>query len=80
MGVGTRGEVSGRFWKPKSLGDNEWGSQLTGKAVADLPQDLIGLSIIVTTSNGASWEARITEVVSRSEKTVIVRNTGKPNA
>ena len=56
-------------WKPKSLGDNEWGSQLTGKAVADLHQDLIGLPIIVTTSKGDSWEARITEVVSRSEKT-----------
>ena len=67
-------------WKPKSLGDNLWGSQLTGKVVADLPQDLIGLPIIVTTSKGDSWEARITEVVSRSEKTVIVRNTGKPNA
>ena len=67
-------------WKPKSLGDNLWGSQLTGKAVADLHQDLIGLPIIVTTSKGDSWEARITEVVSRSEKTVIVRNTGKPNA
>ena len=67
-------------WKPKSLGDNEWGSQLTGKAVADIPQDLTGLPIIVTTSKGDSWEARITEVVSRDEKTVIVRDTGRPNA
>ena len=67
-------------WKPKSFGDNNWGSQLSGKAVAELPQDLTGVPIIVTTSKGESWEAHITEVVSRSETTVFVRDTGKPKS
>ena len=65
-------------WKPKSLDDSEWGAQLTGKSVADLPQDLTDVPIIVTTSKGKSWESRITEVVSRDEKTVIVRTPEKP--
>ena len=65
-------------WKPKSLGDNEWGAQLTGDAVAELPQNLTGVPIIVATSKGKSWETRITEEVSRDDKTVIVRTAGKP--
>ena len=65
-------------WQPKSLGNSEWGAQLTGKSVAELPQDLTGVPIIVTTSKGKSWESRITDVVSRDEKTVIVRTAEKP--
>ena len=65
-------------WKPKSLGDNEWGAQLTGEAVAELPQNLTGVPIIVTTSKGKSWETRITEEVSRDDKTIIVRTAEKP--
>lgn len=68
-------------WKPVQVpvGDEKkWGSKFTGDAVADLPQDLIGVPIIVTTSKGKSWDARITEVVSRDEKTVIVRTDGEP--
>ena len=68
-------------WKPVQVqvGDEKkWGSKLTGDAVADLPHDLIGVPIIVTTSKGNAWETRITEVVSQDEKTVIVRTAGKP--
>ena len=68
-------------WKPVQVqvGDEKkWGSKLTGDAVAELPQDLTGVPISVTTSKGQSWEARITEVVRRDDKTVIVRDTGKP--
>ena len=39
-----------------------------GDAVAQLPQDLTGVPIIVTTSKGQSWEARITEVVRRGRR------------
>ena len=68
-------------WKPVQVqvGDEKkWGSKLTGDAVAELPQDLTCVPIIVTTSTGQAWEARITEVVSRDDKTVIVHDTGKP--
>ena len=68
-------------WKPVQVqvGDEKkWGSKLTGEAVAELPQNLTCIPIIVTTSKGQSWESRITEVVSRDEKTVIVLDTGKP--
>ena len=68
-------------WKPVpvQVGDEKkWGSKLTGDAVAELPQNLTRVPIIVTTSKGQSWESRITEVVSRDEKTVIVLDTGKP--
>ena len=67
-------------WKPVRIGDKGWGSQLIGKAVADLPQELNGVPIIVTSSKAGSWEARIEEVVSRDENSVIVRDTGKPEA
>ena len=68
-------------WKPVQVkvGDEtKWGAKLSGDAVAELPQNLICVPIIVTTSKGQSWESRITEVVSRDEKTVIVLDTGKP--
>lgn len=68
-------------WKPVQVqvGDEEeWGSKLTGDAVAELPQDLTGVPIIVTPSKGKSWETSITEVVRRDEKAVIVRTAGKP--
>ena len=65
-------------WKPKSLGNSEWGAQLTGKSVAELPQDLTGVPIIVTTSKGKSWKAASQMWVSRDEKTVIVRTAEKP--
>ena len=67
-------------WKPVRLDDNSWGSKLTGKAVADLPEELDGAPIVVTASKGETWESRIEGVVSRDEKTVIVRDTGKPEA
>ena len=67
-------------WKPVRLDDNSWGSKLTGKAVADLPEELDGAPIVVTDSKGETWETRIEEVVSRDGKTVIVRDTGKPEA
>ena len=68
-------------WNPVQVqvGDEKkWGSKLTGDAVADLPHDLIGVPIIVTTSKGKAWETRITEVVIQDEKTVIVRTAAKP--
>ena len=67
-------------WKPVRLDDNSWGSKLTGKSVADLPEELDGAPIVVTASKGETWETRIEEVVSRDGNTVIVRDTGKPEA
>ena len=65
-------------WKPTRLGGNEWGAILTGKPVANLPQDLLGAPIIVTDSKGTTWRTTITVVVSRDEKTVTVRDAGRP--
>ena len=67
-------------WKPVRLDDKSWGSKLTGKAVAELPENLLGAPIVVTASKGETWETRIKKVVSRDEMTVIVRDTGKPES
>ena len=56
-----------------------WGARLTGRAaVSALPKELRGRQIGVTDSNCVSWTTTVTDVVSRDERTVIVRNTGRP--
>ena len=56
-----------------------WGASLTGHAaVAALPQELRGRRIRVVDSNLDDWTTMITEVVSRDEHRIIVRNAGRP--
>lgn len=77
-------------WKPHRLevgaaasggrtGRSEWGARLTGRAaVAALPEELRGRRITVTDSNLVSWMTTVTEIVSRDEGNVVVRNSGRP--
>ena len=56
-----------------------WGASLTGHAaVAALPKELRGRRIRVVDSNLDDWTTMITEVVSRDEHRIIVRNSGRP--
>ena len=64
-------------WKPARLGDDSWGSSWRGDA-ASLPEDLEGQVIEVTARSGSSWSTTVTEVLERSEKFVLVRDSGKP--
>ena len=57
----------------------EWGSRLKGlRRVAQLPAALCGRTITVTDSDERSWTTTVTDVVSRDEETVVVRNSGRP--
>ncbi|MCY4508878.1 MAG: hypothetical protein OXG35_18265 [Acidobacteria bacterium] len=60
---------------------SDWGAQLRGHAaVQALPMELVGRLIRVTDSNHYSWDTRVTEVVSRDDVSIIVRNSGRPRA
>ena len=65
-------------WRPRKIdgdkaGKDEWGAALKEPDVAQLPKDLLGIQITVTTATGKSWTGTIEEVVSRSEDLVVVR-------
>ena len=64
-------------WKPCKLGDG-WGAVLDGPGVAALAADLRGTPIRITDSRGGSWMATITEVVSRDQQRIVVRDSGRP--
>ena len=64
-------------WKPCKL-DDGWGAVLDGPDVAALVEDLRGTPISITDSRGDSWTATITEVVSRNQQRIVVRDTGRP--
>ena len=76
-------------WKPYKLrvespSDSRgptWGAQLKGHAaVQALPKELVGRMITVTDSSLRSWNTRVTEIVSRDDARVIVRNSGLPRS
>lgn len=85
----TAGNVE-QVWKPCRLpaastssaagtGKQDWGARLDGvRAVAGLPEELVGTMITIETSGGKSWEEKVTEVVSRDNKCVVVRRSGAP--
>ena len=65
-------------WRPRKIdegkaGKDEWGAALKEPDVAQLPKELLGIQITVTTASGKSWTGTIEEVVSRSEDLVVVR-------
>ena len=64
-------------WRPCKLGDG-WGAVLDGPDVAALAEDPRGTPISITDSRGGSWTATITEVVSRNQQRIVVRDTGRP--
>ena len=71
----TRQPLAG--WKPCKLGDG-WGAVLDGPGVAEVAEDPRGTPISITDSRGDSWTATITEVVSRNQQRIVVRDSGRP--
>ncbi len=64
-------------WKPCKLG-NGWGAVLDGPGVAEVAEDPRRTPISITDSRGGSWTATITEVVSRNQQRIVVRDSGRP--
>ena len=64
-------------WRPCKL-DDGWGAVLDGPDVAALAEDPRGTPISITDSRGGSWAATITEVVSRNQQRIVVRDSGRP--
>ncbi len=64
-------------WRSCKL-DDGWGAVLDGPDVAALAEDPRGTSISITDSRGGSWTAAITEVVSRNQQRIVVRDSGRP--
>ena len=64
-------------WRPCKL-DDGWGAVLDGPDVAALAEDPRGTPISITDSRGGSWTATITEVVSRNQQRIVVRDSGRP--
>ena len=84
-GHATAGDA--QVWKPcrlpgaptSSAAEQDWGARLDGvRAVAGLPEEIVGTMITIETSGGKSWQARVTEVVSRDKQCVLVRRSGAP--
>ena len=65
-------------WSPWSLGVNTWGSRYQGDT-RQLPDDLVGFSIEVTTQKGDTWVTRVVEVLEWTPDSVLVRDSGKPS-
>ena len=64
-------------WKPARLPDGSWGSLYEGDAAA-LPADLVGSLIAVQPSGEDAFTTTVLEVIERSERHVLVRDSGKP--
>ena len=64
-------------WKPCKLADG-WGAVLDGPGAAEVAEDPRGTPISITDSRGGSWTATITEVVSRNQQRIVVRDSGRP--
>ena len=64
-------------FQPQLLGSHDWGSQYQGDT-SKLPDELNGLWIMVTDRKGQTGVTRITEILERTERIVIVRDSGKP--
>ncbi len=64
-------------WRPCKLGDG-WGAVLDGPGVAALAEDPCGTPIRITDSRRGSWTATITDVVSRNQQRIVVRDSGRP--
>ena len=58
--------------------DDGWGALLDGPDVATLAEDPRATPISITDSRGGSWTATNTEVVSRNQQHIVVRDSGRP--
>ena len=60
-------------WRPDHLSDGSWGSLYAGPNPTALFLELVGLTITVRARSGKSWDATVTEVVTRSPDRILVR-------
>ena len=69
-------------WKPLKLPSGEWGAALEGEMVAELPDNdqLPGTPIRVTDRTDQAWTTTLTEVVDRTDTTIVVKNSGRPSS
>lgn len=69
-------------WRPRKLPGGQWGALLEGTGVAGLPDDnqLPGTPIVVTDKRGESWTTTLTEVLERTDTTIVVKNAGRPRS
>ncbi len=64
-------------WKTHLLGSHDWGSRFEGDTSA-LPAELGGLWIMVTNRQQQTGVTRITKVIERTARFVVVQDSGKP--
>ena len=64
-------------WRPHRLETGDWGSRYLGDT-AKLPAELVGARIAVQAENGQRWTATVTAVLDRSQKQVLVIDSGRP--
>jgi len=64
-------------WKTHLLGSHDWGSRFEGDT-SDLPVELVGLWIEVTNRQQQTGVTRITKVIERTARFVVVQDSGKP--
>ena len=67
-------------WRPRQLDNGKWGAVLEGPRVAELPKNdrLPGTPIRVTDKNDNSWITTLTEVIDKTDTTMVVTNSGRP--
>ena len=62
-----------RGWVPRKVAqDGTWGAALVKPADMDLPANLVGREILVTSRKGVRWSTEITEVVEKSDDRILV--------
>ena len=78
----TRRRRSSRVGGPAQLDNGKWGAGLEGPRVAELPKNdrLPGTPIRVTDRTDQSWTTTLTEVVDRTDTTIVVKNSGRPRS
>ena len=69
-------------WRPRPLDNGKWGAVLEGPRVAELPKNdqLPGTLIRVTDKKGESWTTTLTEVIDKTDTTIVVANSGRPRS
>ena len=64
-------------WRPHRLDNDEWGSIYLGDTSV-LPSELVGLTIVVQSRTGQSWNTTVAAVLDRNSGQVIVTDSGRP--
>ena len=67
-----------RGWVPRKIPqDGAWGAALIKPADMDLPANLVGCEILVTSRKGLQWITKITEVAENNDDKILVRTENR---